>query len=255
MCFDADSKPPIEPIAGAAIEHRHLQLEAADGNRFAAFEALAAEPPGVGVLVLPDVRGLFGYYEELALRFAEIGVTALAIDYYGRTAGASRRDAAFEFRPHVPQSTWAGLQADVTAAAAHLRDAMGSGRLYSVGFCYGGRLSLLLASVEGLKLDGVIGFYGWPVGSFRNDMPAPADLAGSFRSPVLALFGGADAGIPAADVTAFERALEAASVPHRVVTYDGAPHSFFDRKQAEFAEASAQAWVEVRTFIGLGGGT
>jgi len=253
MCFDADSQPPIEPIAGASIEHRHLVLEAADGNRLAAFEAVAARPSGVGMLVLPDVRGLFGYYEELALRFAEVGVSALAIDYYGRTAGASRRDASFEFAAHVPQSTWAGLQADVSAATAHLRSGLGAGRIYSVGFCYGGRLSLLLASLGELKLAGVIGFYGWPVGSFRNDMPAPADVAGSFRAPVLAIFGGADAGISAADVATFEAALGATAVPHRIVTYEGAPHSFFDRKQAEFAAASTRAWAEVRAFIGLEG--
>ena len=52
-------------------------------------------------------------------------------------------------------------------------------------------------------------------------------------------------------MAAFEQALERAQVPHRVVTYPGAPHSFFDRKQAEFADASAQAWAEVRAFIGL----
>ena len=252
MCFDADSRPPIAPVAGAAIQHRHLELEAADGNRFSAFEAFAAGPAEVGMLVLPDVRGLFSYYEELALRFAEVGVASLAIDYYGRTAGASRRDAGFDFASHVPRSTWAGLQVDVAAAAAHLRASSGIHRIYSIGFCYGGRLSLLLASLDELGLDGVIGFYGWPVGPFRNDMPAPAEMAGTFRVPLLALFGGADKGITADDVADFQRALESATVTHRVVTYEDAPHSFFDRKQAEFADASAMAWSEVLRFIGIG---
>jgi carboxymethylenebutenolidase len=89
------------------------------------------------------------------------------------------------------------------------------------------------------------------VGTFRNDMPAPADLSGSFRAPVLALFGGADAGISAGDVSLFRESLQAAQVPHRVVSYEGAPHSFFDRKQADYAEASRQAWSEVRAFLGL----
>jgi carboxymethylenebutenolidase len=204
VCFDPDSEPPIRPLAGATIEHRHLVLEAADGNRLAAFEALPDHPAETGILVLPDVRGLFSYYEELALRFAEAGLAALAIDYYGRTAGPSRRDADFDFAPHVPRSTWAGLQADVRAAAEHLRAATPVTRLHSVGFCFGGRLSLLLASLGDLALDGVIGFYGWPVGPFRNDMPAPADVAPDFRSRVLALFGGADAGIPAEHVDSFE---------------------------------------------------
>lgn len=252
MCFPADSVPPITPIAGGAIEHRSFELTADDGNRLAAFAADAAEPSGTGMLVLPDVRGLFPYYEELALRFAERGIDAIAIDYYGRTAGAERRDGDFEFRPHTNATTWAGLRADVTAAAAELRRTRGVERLYSIGFCFGGRVSFLLGTVPDLAMDGVIGFYGWPVGSRTNDTPAPADAADRIGCPVLGIFGGADAGIPAADVATFEAALEDAGVDHRIVTYPDAPHSFFDRSQAEHVEASDAAWDEVRAFVGIG---
>src|SRR5438132_14359429 len=100
MCFDLDSSPPIPPIAGASVDHESLVLEAADGNRFAAFAALPDEPTEVGVVVLPDVRGLYRFYEELALRLAERGYAAVAIDYFGRTAGVSKRDASFEYAPH-----------------------------------------------------------------------------------------------------------------------------------------------------------
>ena len=184
-------------------------LEAADGNRLAAFEALPDRPARAGILVLPDVRGLFSYYEELALRFAEAGLAALAIDYYGRTAGPSRRDADFDFAPHVPRSTWAGLQADVRAAAAHLRTTRAVHRPALDRLLL--RRSPLPAAREPVRTSrwtGVIGFYGWPVGPFRNDMPAPADLVADFGSRVLALFGGADAGIAAKDVDAFQQALE-----------------------------------------------
>lgn len=251
MCFSHDSHPPIAPLAGAAIEHHHLELTASDGNRFAAFRAVASEPTGRAVLVLPDVRGLFGYYEELALRFAEIGVDALALDYYGRTAGASRRDADFEYLPHVERTTWAGLQADAVGAAAELRTGGTSSSLFSIGFCFGGRLSFLLATVSELDMAGVIGFYGWPVGPSRNDTPAPAEMVDHMGAAVLGVFGGADAGIPAAAVESFETALTGADVPNRIVTYDRAPHSFFDRKQDDFAEASGQAWSEVRRFVGI----
>ena len=67
---------------------------------------------------------------------------------------------------------------------------------------------------------------------------------------VLGLFGGADAGIPADAVEAFDEALTAAGVDHRLISYEGAPHSFFDRKAAEFADASDAAWGEVLGFIG-----
>ena len=96
MCFDLDSSPPIPPISGAAVSHRDLVLEAADGNRLAAFAAWPDEPSGTGIVVLPDVRGLYRFYEELALRFAERGYAAIAFDYFGRTAGAAKRGDDFE---------------------------------------------------------------------------------------------------------------------------------------------------------------
>ena len=70
MCFDTDSLPPIPVISGAAVSHDDLVLEASDGNRLAAFSATPDEPAAVGVVILPDVRGLYRFYEELALRFA-----------------------------------------------------------------------------------------------------------------------------------------------------------------------------------------
>lgn len=249
MCFDTDSEPPIAAMAGGSIGSRSMELVAADGNRFAAFAADAAEPTGAGIIVLPDVRGLFHYYEELALRFAEAGVDALAIDYYGRTAGASRRDADFEYAPHNERTTWAGLQADLLAAAEELRRSRAVSALFAVGFCFGGRVSFLASTVPELSMDGVIGFYGWPVGPSRNDTPAPADVAARIDAPVLGLFGGADPGISSADVATFEDALTAAGVEHRLVTYAGAPHSFFDRKQAQHADESTAAWQEVLGFM------
>ena len=116
MCFDLDSSPPIPVIAGAAVSHEDLVLEAHDGNRFAAFAAQPEEPAEVGIVVLPDVRGLYRFYEELALRFAERGYAAIAIDYFGRTAGISKRDDDFDYMEHVAQLTFEGTQADVGAA-------------------------------------------------------------------------------------------------------------------------------------------
>ncbi len=62
--------------------------------------------------------------------------------------------------------------------------------------------------------------------------------------------GGADEAITPADVAEYEAALTAAGVEHELVTYEGAPHSFFDRKQEEFADASEDAWQRVLDFVG-----
>jgi carboxymethylenebutenolidase len=246
VCFDRDSLPPIPVLLGASVSHDQLVLEARDGNRLAAFAATPDEPSGAGVVILPDVRGLYRFYEELALRFAERGHAAVAIDYFGRTAGVSKRDDEFEYRPHVEQTTPAGVQADTAAGVAWLREA-GSGSIFTVGFCYGGRHSWL-AAAAGHGLAGAIGFYGRP-GLGSDGSPGPTQRAGELRAPILGLMGGADAGIPVDEVRAFEQALADAGVEHEIEVYDGAPHSFFDRKHEEFADASADAWNRVLAFI------
>ncbi len=251
MCFDHDSRPPIVPDPSGMRDAQEVELDAADGNRFAAYVARAAHPTGAGIVILPDVRGLHAYYKELAERFAEHGVDAIAIDFFGRTAGIGDRGPDFEYMPHVAATTYAGLTADIRAAAARLRQEASVERLHSTGFCFGGRLAFLTAGMADLDLAGVIGFYGWPTGASRNDTPAPADVASTFTCPVLGIFGGADQGISADAVAAFERALAEAGIEHRLTTYDGAPHSFFDRKAAEFAEASDRAWAETLGFMGI----
>jgi carboxymethylenebutenolidase len=246
MCHDDDSLPPIPVISGAAVSHEDLVLEAADGNRLAAFAAVPDEPGVTGIVILPDIRGLYRFYEELALRFGERGFTAVAFDYFGRTAGVSKRGEDFEWQPHVEQTTPAGVQADVGAAVGWLRE-RGCGSVFTVGFCFGGRNSWL-AAASGHGLSGAIGFYGRP-GSFQDGTPGPLQRASELAAPILALRAGDDAGIPTEDSKAFDRALAEAGVGHEVVIYPGAPHSFFDRKQEQFADASADAWKRVLGFL------
>ena len=159
MCFDLDSTPPIPVIAGAAVSHDDLVLEAADGNRFAAFAARPDEPTATGVVVLPDVRGLYRFYEELALRFAERGIAAVAIDYFGRTAGIveARR------RLPVPGARRAddarGNPGRRRGGGRATSASEGATSVFTVGFCFGGRNSWL-AAAGGHGLAGAVGFYG-----------------------------------------------------------------------------------------------
>jgi carboxymethylenebutenolidase len=250
MCFDLDSRPPIPAIAGGALDTTEMTLEAADGNRFRAFRARATTASGAGIVILPDVRGLHPFYEELALRFAENGIDALAIDFFGRTAGIGQRGDEFEHMPHVEQVTWPGVSEDIRAAAQNLRmnDERRVEALFTIGFCFGGRLAYLTATL-GMDLAGSIGFYGIPIGPGRGGTPAPADLAGQMSNPLLGIWAGEDGATSAEAVAKFDRALTAAGVEHRFATYDGAPHSFFDRKADQFADASKGAWDETLSFV------
>ena len=249
MCFDLDSLPPIPPVSGAAVEHRDLVLEAADGNRLAAFAALPHETAGSGIVIFPDVRGLYRFYEELALRVAERRYAAVAFDYFGRTAGVGKRGDDFEYMPHVQETTADGVQADAAAAIAWLRSPEGASceRVFSLGFCFGGRNSWL-AAASGHGLAGSIGFYGRPsIG--RDGSAGPTQRASEIACPILALQAGADPNITAEDNATFDAALTEAGVDHEIVTYPGAPHSFFDRKQEEFAAESEDAWNRVLAFL------
>src|SRR6186713_3558444 len=134
MCFELDSVPPIPAISGGApVRSEDVVLEAADGTRLAAFAAQPDDGARVGVVILPDVRGLYRFYEELALRFAERGYAAVAFDYFGRTAGVEKRGEDFEYMEHVRQTTSEGIQTDVRAAVEHLRPSCSS--VFTVGFC------------------------------------------------------------------------------------------------------------------------
>jgi dienelactone hydrolase len=166
MCFEFDARPPAlpadlerAPIAGGAGAEL-LELRSADGTAFLA--AFAESPAGSepGVVILPDVRGLYPFYIELAERFATAGHHAISIDYFGRTAGLGPRSEDFDYMPHVMQTSAAGVQADLAAALATLRERTGALGGVTVGFCFGGLHSLLAATSLDRDLDAVVSFYG-----------------------------------------------------------------------------------------------
>ena len=239
MCFDVDSEPPIPRISGAAVSHDDLVLESEDGNRFAAFRAVPEGDVSTGVVILPDVRGLYRFYEELALRFAERGHAAIAFDYFGRTAGVDKRPDDWDYMPLVQQLTHEQVQADVAACVRDL-PALGCSAIFTVGFCFGGSGSWA-AAASGHGLAGAVGFYGRP--------GRMIELVPQLEAPILALQGGADQGIPHEDNLEFEQALRTMGKEYELIEFEGAPHSFFDRKQEEFQAASDDAWQRTLAFI------
>jgi len=249
MCTDHDSRPPIAPISGAAIDAGTEIIKGAGGADLRVFVARPQQSTGAGILILPDVRGLHPFFEELASRFAERGITAVAMDYFCRTAGTDRQPEDFDYQPHLEQISWDNVAGDIKAAIAHLRGQASKPRsTFATGFCMGGRLAAD-ATTLGLGLAGAIPFYGWPIGPHRTGSPAPADLAEQIECDLLLIYGGADQGITESVRDEFDQALDRVGVKHDTVVYPGAPHSFFDRKAEEFADASADAWDKTLAFI------
>jgi carboxymethylenebutenolidase len=217
-----------------------------------AFTARTTEPDAPGIVILPDVRGLHPFYRDLAERFAQAGVHATALDYFGRTAGTGERGEDFDHSPHVERTHPDTVALDVGATVAHVRSEASGGteRVFTVGFCFGGRHSFNQAA-RGHGLAGVIGFYGPP--HRRDDEgDAPIDLAPRYRCPVLGLWGTADRATPVEQVHAFRQALDHAGVPNEIALYEGAPHSFFDRVYDRWREACDDAWRRVLRFVEVG---
>lgn len=238
MCHSTDSRPPAPPEQGEVADHGPLELTSQDGTRFSAYRAVPATPNGRNMILLPDVRGLHPFYEDLAVRFAEAGFHTIAIDYFGRTAGTGERDDSFDFKPHVEQVVPAEVELDAAAALVALT-ADNPGPTFSVGFCFGGSHSWRLAATD-LGLAGCIGFYGRPE---RFE-----DVLDKVTAPLLLLIAGNDAATPVEKSRAMAARLEAAGKDYEMHIYEGAPHSFFDRSFAEWQDACADAWRRILSF-------
>jgi len=194
------------------------------------------------MVVMPDVRGLHQFYKELAQRFAEAGIDAVAIDYFGRTAGIGDRSEGFEYMPHVEKTTQENIAADVAAAMAHLKSKDGGAvkSVFTVGFCFGGSSSWNQSALNP-GLSGCIGFYGRPARS--------EPYISKMKAPLLLLVAGADAATPVDVAREFERRLSTEGVPHEMHVYEGAPHSFFDRAFAQWKDACDDAWRRMLDFV------
>jgi len=242
MCYGAEAIPPDHGRRGEIAREEDLVLTSADGTRFAAHLALAGEPGGTGMVILPDVRGLHNFYCALARRFAVAGIDALAIDYFGRTSpDVAGRPADFDWQSEIAKVKFDDVAIDAKAAASHLT-AVEPGRidrLFTVGFCFGGAMSWRQSAMEGLS--GAIGFYGRPE-RVRDALP-------NMKAPLLLLLAGNDFATPPDEFELFDRELTDAGVPHRKVVYDGAPHSFFDVMYEEWKDACSDAWRQIFAFI------
>ncbi|WP_059013403.1 dienelactone hydrolase family protein [Streptomyces specialis] len=239
MCHSTDSRPPAAPDPGTVAGAGPVELTSRDGTAFTGFHARPGEPNGRAVLILPDARGLHPYYEELARRFAEAGFAAVALDYYGRTAGPGRRGDDFDWEPHYAALVPDRVAEDAAAAAGLLAEHHPGTAVFSVGFCMGGGHSWRLSGT-GLGLAGSIGFYGLPA--------LAEDRLDALDAPLLLLLAGDDAATSPERFAAFTARLDAAGKTYERRVYDGAPHSFFDRADERWREYAADAWERIRDF-------
>jgi len=216
-----------------------------------------ARPDGAargGVVVVQEAFGLTSHIQDVTHRFATAGYHAVAPELFHRAGGGTvpYGSALEELLPKFAHLTDEGILADVDVALDHLRSAgFGNARIGTVGFCFGGRATFLVA--RNRALGAAVGFYGGGIvrpGRFPGFNPL-VDQAGSLQTPWLGLFGDEDASIPVEDVERLRAELDAhAPVAHEIVRYPGAGHGFHCDQRDDYVESAAQdAWARTLAWL------
>lgn len=204
-----------------------------------------ARPEGKGpfpaLIVIQEWWGLDSQTKSIADRFAKEGYLAFAPDlYHGEVAqlgdGSTAAALTQKYGPNAPME----LVSSFDALQIH-PDC--NGKIGSIGFCFGGRMSLILSTLR--TVNAVCTFYG---GGMQNVFD---QLRTNLKAPVLGLFGDADQSIPAGTIQEFDKLLDEVGVEHEVITYPNSGHAFFrDSDPSVYKpEASKDAWERVKKFF------
>jgi|SRR3990172_9455553 len=204
-----------------------------------------ARPSGKGpwpaVIVIQEWWGLDGQTKSIADRFAEEGYLAFAPDlYHGELAQLGDGETAMKLVQKYGPKAPTDLEATFDAIRSH-PDC--TGKVGSVGFCFGGRVSLSLSTLR--PVDAVCTFYGGGMQEVFEQLRA------NLRAPVLGLFGDKDQSIPAGTLEEFDKLLDAVGVEHEVITYPNSGHAFFRDSDSSVyrPEAAKDAWERVKKFF------
>ena len=196
--------------------------------------------PWPAVIVIQEWWGLDAQTKSIADRFAAIGYLAFAPDlYHGELAKLGDGDTAMK----LVQKYAPGAPADLYNLYDALKIHPGcTGKVGSVGFCFGGRMSLALGI--GRPLDAICTFYG-------GGMQQVFDQLGAIKCPVLGLFGDQDVSIPVGTVEEFDRLLGQLGLEHEVIVYPNSGHAFFRDSDPQVYKpvASKDAWERVTKFF------
>jgi carboxymethylenebutenolidase len=241
---------------GDSLTAKTIKITGHGGDEVEAY--IAAPDDGAssrgGVVVIHHMPGYDRGSKEIVRRFAELGYDAICPNLYWREApGASPDDAAAVARANglVPDERLVG---DVGGAAEYLRGlGTSNGKVGVIGYCSGGRQSVLAAC--NLELDAAVDCYGAfvteavPEG-FPGKITPIVDQIPNLSSPLLGLFGNEDQHPSPEAVNELETALQAAGKTYDFHRYDNAGHGFFSPDRAGYrVEAATDGWEQVTTFF------
>jgi carboxymethylenebutenolidase len=213
----------------------------------------ASGGPFPTVLVIQEIFGVHEHIKDICRRFGKLGYFAAAPALYAREGDVSGMSDIPEIISKVVSKVPdAQVASDLDAALAW---AKGTGKadtakLGVTGFCWGGRQVWLYAA-HNPNVKAAVAWYG-PIKRPPTDLQPknPIDIAGQLKTPVLGLYGAADAGIPVDTVEEMKTALKAAHNPSEIVIYPDTPHGFnADYRPSYRPEQAKDGWNKMQAWF------
>ncbi|WP_345948400.1 dienelactone hydrolase family protein [Mucilaginibacter sp. PAMB04274] len=230
-----------------SIKTQYVNLNIANGSGMLAYTAkpytTSAGTPAI--IVLQEAFGVNGHIRKVTERFAQEGYIAIAPELFHRTAPEKFEGSYDNFpavMPHMQALTPEGLTADLQAAYQWLtQQPIDQDKIYSVGYCLGGRVSFLANAILPLKAG--VSYYGGGVDQLADKAP---DLHGRH----LFFWGGKDQHIKPENIQNIIQAVENAGKDYVNVKFSYADHGFNCDERASYNEAaSKEAWALTLAFL------
>jgi carboxymethylenebutenolidase len=224
------------------VSDRWITLDTADGP-MDCYEVSPehGDEPRAAVIVIQEAFGVNDHIQDVARRAAAAGYLAVAPAMFHRAGGGTAPyDDFSQVMPLFEGVSDDGILADADAIIDHLTGlGFPADRIGVVGFCFGGRVTFLVAARRALGAS--VGFYGGGIAT-SGFLPFPAliEESATLQTPWLGLFGDLDQSIPVESVEALRGALADASVATEVVRYADAEHGFHCDARPSYNEAAAK---------------
>ncbi|MGB0563479.1 MAG: dienelactone hydrolase family protein [Spirulinaceae cyanobacterium] len=233
------------------IQTQTIQL-AQDSITIAAYLTQPSSP-GIypAVVVIQEIFGVNPHIRSVADRFAQAGYVAIAPAIYQRTAPGLELgytpEALVEGRKHKALTTASQLLGDIQSAIDYLQSLpnVKPGGVGTIGFCFGGHVAYLAATLPTVKVTA--SFYGAGIAVMTPGGGEPTlTRTAQIHGAIDCFFGNDDPLIPVEQVEQIAAALQAQAIDHRIFRYDGAGHGFFCDQRADYRPDAAQdSWQQV----------
>jgi len=239
------------------VRCEHIELKSGS-DTIRGYLARPSEPGyNPGIVVIHEAFGLVEHIRDIAQRFANIGYNALAPDLYSRAGGPSNPDDMASVMPVMFGKPDTEAVRDLEATAAHLRGLSGAtAKVGAIGFCSGGRQTLLFACSSD-KVDAAVDCWGGfihratPDAETTPSRPKPIlDMVGQLHCPLFGVFGEEDQNPTVAQSEELRTRAQRAGKDVTIKVYKGAGHAFLADYRPSYREApAAELWSDAVAFF------